>query len=98
MTFTEVLVLILVGAVCGSIAQSIVDWGRGGLVAATVAGFAGAWIGNWGAPQLHLPSILTVTAGGRTIEVLWAILGAVALLLVLSRFRRNSFTRWRHVR
>jgi uncharacterized membrane protein YeaQ/YmgE (transglycosylase-associated protein family) len=96
MTITGFLLLILVGAICGGIAQAIVGWSRGGFFTAAVVGGLGALIGNWVAPRLHLPSYLTVQVGGYTIEVLWAILGAVILLVVLSFFRRGSFNRWRH--
>ena len=95
MTIAGFLLLILVGAICGAIAELIVGWSRGGFLVATIVGFAGAWIGNWVAPRIHLPSYLTVSVEGHVIEVLWAILGAVALLLVLSLFRRN---RLRHAR
>jgi uncharacterized membrane protein YeaQ/YmgE (transglycosylase-associated protein family) len=98
MTIGGFLLLVLVGAICGAIAQGIVGWSRGGFLTAAVVGFLGALIGNWGAPQLHLPSYLVVSVEGHTIEVLWAILGAVALLLVLSFFRRGSYNRWRHAR
>ena len=72
--------------------------GRGGFLVAALIGLAGALVGNWGAPQIHLPSYLTVQVGGHTIEILWAILGAVALLLVLNFFGRGSDGRWRHAR
>jgi uncharacterized membrane protein YeaQ/YmgE (transglycosylase-associated protein family) len=98
MTLAGFLVLVLVGAICGAVAQAIVGWSRGGFVTAAIVGFGGALIGNWGAPRLNLPSYLTVSVEGHTIEVLWAILGAVALLLVLSFFRRGSYNRWGHAR
>jgi uncharacterized membrane protein YeaQ/YmgE (transglycosylase-associated protein family) len=96
MTLVGFLLLVLVGAICGAIAQFIVGWSRGGFILATLVGFAGALIGNWGAPLIHLPTIYIVRVDGYTIEVVWAILGAVALLLVLSLFRRSTYSRWRH--
>jgi uncharacterized membrane protein YeaQ/YmgE (transglycosylase-associated protein family) len=58
-----------------------------------VVGFLGAMIGTWLAPQLGLPSMLAVTIGGYTIEILWAILGSILLLLVISLFRRRTISR-----
>jgi uncharacterized membrane protein YeaQ/YmgE (transglycosylase-associated protein family) len=98
MTVAGFLLLVVVGAICGAIAEFIVGWSRGGFVMAAVIGFAGAMIGNWGAPRIHLPSYFTMQVEGHTIEVLWAILGAVALLFVLSLFRRGTYNRWRHAR
>ncbi len=97
MTFVGFLLLVLVGAICGAIAEFIVGWSRGGFIVAAIVGFAGALIGNWGAPLIHLPTIYVVRVDGYSIEVVWAILGAVALLLVLSLFRRSTYSRrWRH--
>lgn len=98
MTVTGFLLLVLIGAACGAVAEFVVGWRRGGFLVAALIGLSGALVGNWGAPRLHLPSYLTVQVGGHTIEILWAILGAVALLLVLNFFGRGSDGRWRHAR
>jgi uncharacterized membrane protein YeaQ/YmgE (transglycosylase-associated protein family) len=90
--------LVVLGAICGAIAQFLVGWNRGGFVTAALVGFAGTLLGNWAAPKLHLPSLLPLSVEGHTIEILWAISGAVALLLVLGLFRRGSYNRWRHAR
>jgi len=94
MTLIGILLLVLVGATCGAIAEAIVGFTRGGFILATVIGFVGAWIGSWAAPQLHLPTLLVIHIEGHTVEVVWAILGSVALLLILSLFRRSSYNRW----
>ena len=93
MTVTGFLLLILVGALCGAIAEFLVGWSRGGFIAAAVVGFMGAVIGSWAAPRLSLPSLLTVQVEGHSIEIFWSVLGAVALLMVLSVFRRSSYYR-----
>jgi uncharacterized membrane protein YeaQ/YmgE (transglycosylase-associated protein family) len=91
------LVLLLVGAICGAIAEVIVGYSPGGFFAAAVIGFLGALIGSWLAPRLGLPSVFVVNVDGYRIEILWAILGAVLLLLVLSLFRRGPYRRRRLV-
>jgi uncharacterized membrane protein YeaQ/YmgE (transglycosylase-associated protein family) len=93
MTIVELLLLLLVGAICGAIAEMIVGFSPGGFLASVAIGFLGALIGTWLAGQLHLPSVLAVTIGGYTIEILWAILGAIVLLLVISLFRRSYYRR-----
>jgi uncharacterized membrane protein YeaQ/YmgE (transglycosylase-associated protein family) len=41
--------------------------------------------------------VLAVTIGSYTIEILWAILGAILLLLIISLFRRRGYSRRRYV-
>ena len=91
MTLVGVLLLILVGAVCGAIAQMIVGFSVGGFLASIVVGFLGALLGTWIAREIHLPSLLAVTIEGYTIDILWSILGAILLLLVLSLARRRTY-------
>jgi uncharacterized membrane protein YeaQ/YmgE (transglycosylase-associated protein family) len=93
MTIVELLLLILVGAICGAIAEMLVGYSPGGFLASVVIGFLGALLGTWLAPQIGLPSVFAVNIGGYTIEILWAILGAIILLLVLSMFRRSYYRR-----
>ena len=93
MSIVSLIVLILVGAICGAIAEMLVGYSPGGFLASVAIGFLGALIGSWLAPRIGLPSILAVTIGGFTIEILWAILGAVVLLLILSLFRRTTYRR-----
>jgi uncharacterized membrane protein YeaQ/YmgE (transglycosylase-associated protein family) len=89
MSLVGLLLLILVGAVCGAIAQMIVGFSVGGFLASMVVGFLGAVLGTWVARAIHLPSLLAVSIEGYTIEVFWAILGSILLLLVLSLTRRR---------
>ncbi len=88
MTVTGFLLFILVGAICGGIAEFLVGWSPEGFVASAAVGSAGAVIGDWMAPRLHLPSPLTVQIEGHHVEIVWAILGAMVLLIAMSLFRR----------
>lgn len=82
------LVLILVGAIVGAIAEAVVGYSPGGFFAAAVIGFLGALIGNWLAPRIGLPELLQITINGVTVPVVWAIVGAILLVLLLSVIRR----------
>jgi uncharacterized membrane protein YeaQ/YmgE (transglycosylase-associated protein family) len=93
MSIVELLLLILVGGICGAIAEMLVGYSPGGFLASVAIGFLGALLGTWLAPQIGLPSVLAVNIGGYTIEILWAILGAMLLLLILSLFRRSYYRR-----
>jgi len=87
------LVLILVGAIVGAIAEAVVGYSPGGFLAAAAIGFLGAVIGNWLAPRIGLPELLPVTVDGVTIPVVWAIVGAIVLVLLLSLVRRRPYRR-----
>jgi uncharacterized membrane protein YeaQ/YmgE (transglycosylase-associated protein family) len=42
------------------------------------------------ATYLNLPQFIAITVGGQTIELIWAILGSILLLLVISLVRRTG--------
>ena len=90
MTLVGLLLLILVGAICGGIAEALVGYSPGGFLASVAIGFLGAFIGSWVAPKIGLPSVLPVTIDGFTIEIVWSILGAIILLAILSAIRRPA--------
>jgi uncharacterized membrane protein YeaQ/YmgE (transglycosylase-associated protein family) len=84
----ELVVWLIIGALCGAIGEAIVGYSPGGLLVSIFIGLVGALVGSWLARQLGLPSILTFTFGGTTIELLWTILGAALLVLIVSLLRR----------
>ena len=100
MTFLGFLMLLILGALCGAIAEMIVGYTPGGFFTSVAIGFVGALIGSRLAGPLHLPSIFVVRVEGYAIEVVWTIVGATLLLLVVSLFRRSRYYAgpygWRH--
>jgi uncharacterized membrane protein YeaQ/YmgE (transglycosylase-associated protein family) len=93
MTLIGILLLILVGAICGIVAEMIVGYSPGGFIASVVVGFLGALIGTWLARAVGLPSLLAVNIEGHVIELFWAVLGAIILLAVISLVRRRRYVR-----
>jgi uncharacterized membrane protein YeaQ/YmgE (transglycosylase-associated protein family) len=93
MTLLGLLLLLVVGAICGAVAELIVGWSAGGFLASAGVGFLGALLGGWLARLLGLPSILAVHIETVTIDIVWAILGAVILLAILSAVRRRRYLR-----
>jgi uncharacterized membrane protein YeaQ/YmgE (transglycosylase-associated protein family) len=93
MTLVGLVILILIGVVCGAIAEGLVGVRLGGIFTAAALGFLGAVIGTWLAVQLRLPSLLVATVDGQHIEIAWAILGAILIVLLLSLIRRVPYRR-----
>jgi uncharacterized membrane protein YeaQ/YmgE (transglycosylase-associated protein family) len=84
MTIIDFLLLLVVAAICGIIAQAIVGISMGGCLISAVVGFVGALVGVWLARSLGLPELLTVHVGGTAFPVVWSIIGSALLLLVIS--------------
>lgn len=91
MTLLEFLLLLLIAGICGSIAQSLVGFSRGGCLISIITGFIGALIGRWLAHKFNLPDFFVVDIGGKNFPVIWSIIGAVIFTAVISLFssRRN---------
>jgi uncharacterized membrane protein YeaQ/YmgE (transglycosylase-associated protein family) len=96
-SLVEILVWLVVAAICGGIGSAIVGYSPGGLLASIGVGLVGAFIGTWLARAIGLPELLTLTFGDVRIELVWTILGAVILVGLISMMRRGSYRRYRRV-
>ena len=84
----ELILLVVIAAVCGAIGKAIAGGARGGLIVSTALGFIGALIGPWIAAQLHLTEPLIIQVSGHAFPVMWSIIGAavfVAIIHLVSR-------------
>ena len=84
MTFGGILLLLLIAAVSGSIAQALVGYSRGGCIVSIVLGFIGALLGYWIADALNLPLLFQVNIQGRNFPVIWSIIGGALFVAVLN--------------
>ena len=87
LTLPEVIVLIVIAAICGAVGKALAGGGPGGLIGSTVLGFIGALLGPWVAQQLHLSEPLVIRVSGQPFPIIWSIIGAalfVALLHLMS--------------
>lgn len=89
MSVTSFLLLLLIAAICGTVAQSLVGYSVGGCLISALVGFVGALFGSWLASQLGLPEPLPVQIEGRTFPVLWSIIGSALLVAGLSMINRR---------
>ncbi len=84
MSLLELLLLLLVAGVCGSVARSLAGGTRGGCLVSIVLGFIGALLGSWLARTAGLPEPLALRINGREFPILWSIIGAALFVAVLS--------------
>jgi uncharacterized membrane protein YeaQ/YmgE (transglycosylase-associated protein family) len=88
----ELLVLLVIAAICGGLGQSLAGYTAGGCVISILVGIMGAYIGLAIARSLQLPEILPLQIGGTSFPILWAIIGSAvlsAILGLLSRMMRG---------
>lgn len=90
MSIVEILILLLVAALCGALAQAITGYSHGGCVVAIVIGFIGALLGGWLARQFNLPDFFDVQVAGVRIPILWTIIGAALFCGLLQFLGRRS--------
>jgi uncharacterized membrane protein YeaQ/YmgE (transglycosylase-associated protein family) len=89
MTPLEFLVLLIVAGVCGSLAQSLAGYSRGGCLVSVVLGFIGALLGTYLARTAGLPDLLTIQIGDRAFPIIWSIIGASLFAAALSWISRS---------
>lgn len=92
MTLGSFLLLLLIAGICGSVAQALTGYSRGGCLVSIALGFVGAILGTWLGRLLGLGEILAIQFGGQSFPIVWSIIGAalfVALLNILRPRRRE---------
>jgi uncharacterized membrane protein YeaQ/YmgE (transglycosylase-associated protein family) len=90
MTLAQLIVLLIVAGVCGSIGSGLAGHRHVGCLGSIALGFIGAWLGRWLSYALHLPEIFTLNVGRDHFPVIWSIVGAtlfVAVIYFLTRPR-----------
>lgn len=89
MTLTELLVLLVIAAICGSVGQSLAGYDLGGCLVSIVVGFIGAYIGMWMAGKFHLPELLAIKIGGKVFPIIWSVVGSALLTLIVALVRKG---------
>ena len=93
LSLTELVLLIVIAAICGAVGKALAGGARGGLLGSIALGFIGAIVGPWVARALHLSEPLVFNLNGHPFPIVWSIIGAalfVALLHMLSGRRWAS--------
>lgn len=90
MTLIEILLLLLIAAICGSLGQVLVGYSTGGLLASIVVGVIGAYIGIWVAREFNLPVFYALNLGGRSFPIIWSIIGSAIFAAILGLINRAT--------
>lgn len=84
MTLIDLVFLLLVAGICGSIGRAIAGGSRGGCIVSIGVGFVGALVGSWLSRVSGLSEVLAVRVAGTTFPIVWSIVGAAAFIAVLA--------------
>ncbi|MEB3356079.1 MAG: hypothetical protein VKK04_05085 [Synechococcales bacterium] len=93
MSILELLVLLLIAAICGGIGQSLVGYSAGGCLVSIFVGVIGAYLGLWVARELGLPTLLAVNIGGTSFPILWSVIGSAIFAAIAGLINRSLRTR-----
>jgi uncharacterized membrane protein YeaQ/YmgE (transglycosylase-associated protein family) len=89
MTLFDLLLLLIVAGVCGSLGQAIVGRSRGGCLVSIALGFVGALLGVWLARMMHLPDLFSVHIGTTSFPIVWSIVGSALFVAVITLLTRR---------
>ena len=97
MDLLQVSFLLVIAGICGAIAQWIVAFSPGNLLVSIIVGVVGSYLGWLISRLLPFPKLLAIGVGAVDIDLVWAILGSILLLVLLKALRRGG-ARWQFVR
>ncbi len=89
MTLIDLLILLLIAGVCGSLGQAISGYSRGGCLVSIALGFIGALIGMWIARQMGLPELFAINLGGTRFPIIWSIIGSAIFVAIINLIARS---------
>jgi uncharacterized membrane protein YeaQ/YmgE (transglycosylase-associated protein family) len=90
MTLLDILILLLVAGICGSLGQAITGYSRGGCLVSIALGFVGAVLGLWLARKMGLPEIFAVQIGDTSFPIIWSIIGSALFVAIISLISRRT--------
>ena len=90
MTLFDLLILLLVAGICGSLGQAISGFSRGGCLVSIALGFVGAVVGMWLARALGLPELFAVQIGTTNFPIVWSIIGSALFVAIIALITRRA--------
>ena len=89
MTLWDLLVLLLIAAICGALGQAIAGVSRGGCLVSIALGFVGAVVGMWLARSMGLPELYAIRIGNTNFPIVWSIIGSALFVAVIALLTRR---------
>jgi uncharacterized membrane protein YeaQ/YmgE (transglycosylase-associated protein family) len=90
MTLLDLILLLIVAGICGSVGRAISGYSHGGCLVSIALGFIGALIGLWVARKMNLPELFAVDIGGTHFPIIWSIIGSALFVAVISLISRRG--------
>jgi uncharacterized membrane protein YeaQ/YmgE (transglycosylase-associated protein family) len=91
MTLFDLLILLLVAGICGSLGQAITGFSRGGCLVSIALGFVGAIVGMWLARTLGLPELFAIQIGTTLFPIVWSIIGSALFVAIIALLTRRYY-------
>lgn len=88
MSLVELIILLVIAAICGSLGQALVGYSAGGFLISVIVGIIGAYIGMWVANEFNLPVFYALNIGGKPFPIIWSIIGSAIFAVVLALINR----------
>ena len=89
MTLVDLIILLVVAGICGSLGQAISGFSRGGCLVSIALGFVGAVVGMWLARTMGLPELFAVRIGTTSFPIVWSIIGSALFVAVIALLTRR---------
>ena len=89
MTVWGFMLLLLIAGIVGAVGQAIAGYSHGGCLGSIAIGFIGALLGSWLAGLMDLPKVFEIDLDGTSFPVVWALLGSVLFVVLLSLVTRG---------
>ena len=89
MSLLDVLIVLLIAGICGSLGQAIAGFSRGGCLVSIALGFVGAVLGMWLARAMGLPELFPVRIGTTNFPIVWSIIGSALFVAVIALLTRR---------
>lgn len=90
MTLFDLLILLLIAGICGSLGQAIAGFSRGGCLVSIALGFVGAVLGMWLARAMGLPELFAIKIGTTNFPIVWSIIGSALFVAVIALLTRRN--------
>ncbi|EAQ80489.1 GlsB/YeaQ/YmgE family stress response membrane protein [Blastopirellula marina] len=83
MTLFEILLFLIVAAICGGVARSLAGGANGGCFVSIAVAFVGSMLGGKLAQYTGMPEPLPIEIGGVQLPIVWSIIGGALFVAAL---------------